>query len=54
MRVYYIVQHDNRGDHTMFHWGLFTWRQSALDVVALKEYSGINATWTVEETFIVD
>lgn len=48
MIVYYIT----RDNVTMFHWGLFTMKHAAQDVINLKVTAGDLADFVIRETFI--
>jgi hypothetical protein len=52
MKVYYIIQSDADGSRTLFHWGLFTWRGAAEDVIATKLPYNPSVIYTIGETFI--
>jgi hypothetical protein len=50
--VYYIVKHEAGVFTTMFHWGLFTMKHAAQDVIDAKVAAGEEGTFTIKETYI--
>lgn len=52
MKVYYIIQSDATGVRTLFHWGLFTMRHAAQDVIDTKLANTDGAVYTIGETFV--
>lgn len=52
MKVYYIVEIGPEGKRTLYHWGLFTMKHSAQEVIDNKLPHVVGFTYSIEETFV--